>query len=65
MKPTEFFEVFEITVISGSLILKFGLFFFPKNRNWRFLYILQYIKRTGTHGSFKIQRTTQKAIWDL
>jgi len=33
MKPTEFFEVFEITVISGSLILKFGLFFFPKNRN--------------------------------
>jgi len=57
MKPNKFFEVFEITVISGSLILIFFLFFFKEQKLTVLIYILQYIKENFKFTPFLVKFT--------
>ncbi len=66
MKPIEFFEVFEITVISGSLILNMFFFFFFKEQKLTVLiYSAIYKKEPELMVLLKFKEPPKRAVWDL
>lgn len=65
MKPNKFFEVFEITVISGSLILIFFLFFFKEQKLTVLIYSAICKKELELMVLLKFKEPPKRAVWDL
>jgi len=63
MKPNKFFEVFEISLISGSLIL--NMFFFKEQKLTVLIYSAICKKELELMVLLKFKEPPKRAVWDL